>query len=107
MVRASPLEDSIEVDRCTSDVRFHPRCRKPLALLLPVAVERLHRAVWFPPYLEPLTFLFFVTPELYGSDGKPQRSGVFRATLNNRGRDPASRLQRSAKQATLAFGEPD
>ena len=48
VVRASPLGDSIEVDRCTSDVRFHPRYRKLLALLLPV-VDRLHRVVSFPP----------------------------------------------------------
>ena len=52
-VRASPLGDSVEVDRCTSDVRFHPRYRKPLALPLPV-FDRLHRG---PPYLEPLIYL--------------------------------------------------
>jgi hypothetical protein len=68
VVRASPLGDSIEVDRCTSDVRFHPRYRKLLALLLPV-VDRLHRVVSFPPYLIPLmiVFFFFFFPELYGS----------------------------------------
>ncbi len=53
-VRASPLGDSVEVDRCTSDVRFHPRYRKLLVLLLPV-FDRLHRG---PPYLEPLFYLF-------------------------------------------------
>ena len=59
VVRASPLGDSIEVDRCTSDVRFHPRYRKLLALLLPV-VDRLHRVVSFPPpYLKPLVIFFF------------------------------------------------
>ena len=36
-VRASPLGDSVEVDRCTSDVRFHPRYRK-LLVLLPVFI---------------------------------------------------------------------
>ena len=66
VVRASPLGDSIEVDRCTSDVRFHPRYRKLLALLLPV-VGRVHRVVSFPPpYLIPL-MIFFFFPELHGS----------------------------------------
>ena len=58
VVRASPLGDSIEVDRCTSDVRFHPRYRKLLALLLPV-VDRLHRVVSFPPLPNTPNFFFF------------------------------------------------